>query len=238
MNPTTDWNGGLLAQALSEQPALTLTFYSFGILLRKATEQGMVEYPVAAEQVAQALSARLRFTTGLLTDDVLLVASEGVKQTIIGYRKPQKTGIFLEGSSEALRVPLPGMVILRTTRGSAPEYQVFAVKTRPTALETPLYHVPLPNVFTHGAVCWGTVRLPAGGSAALAEDWNTLLGTSFGNHAVGGKSKRYPQDVRRLLLELAADNKRVYPKSDLLPIGKTLGQVLGKEVTGDAAEDI
>jgi hypothetical protein len=31
---------------------------------------------------------------------------------------------------------------------------------------------------------------------SLADDWKMLLGSSFGDHAVGGKSKRQLHDIR------------------------------------------
>ena len=63
--------------------------------------------------------------------------------------------------------------------------------------------------------------------ATLADDWTMLLGSSFGDHAVGGKSKREPRDIRKLLIDLEAKKARAYPKRDLIPVKKTLAQILG-----------
>ena len=83
-----------------------------------------------------------------------------------------------------------------TADDKAPVYGVYAVKRRPETLDISLFHAPLPNVFGSGAICWGTVQRvtdTALRGASLAEDWTMLLGSSFGDHAVGGKSKREPQ---------------------------------------------
>jgi hypothetical protein len=63
--------------------------------------------------------------------------------------------------------------------------------------------------------------------ASLAEDWGQLLGSSFGNHAVSGKSRSHRDDIRQMLIELEAKKSKRYPTSDLIPAGKTLAQVLG-----------
>ena len=193
----------------------------------------MTEYPVDPQQIALALAAKVTFDTGLLSADTLLVRQDGVKRLVVEFRRQQKTGIFIEGSDAPVRVPLPPLLLIRTTtENKNPQYQVYAVKERPTALGAPLFHAPLPNVFSSGSICWGNVRRvedTALQSSSLAADWSTLLGSPFGDHAVSGKSKSHPHDIRQKLLELESRKARVYPKSDLIPVKRTLAQVLGDE---------
>ncbi|HUN10452.1 MAG TPA: hypothetical protein PLQ56_27880 [Aggregatilineales bacterium] len=229
----TDYAGKALAAALTEQPSLILSVYSYGIMLRKQEGTLVTEYPIDPAQLALALAAKVTFDTGLLGGNTLLVRQDGVKKTVVEYRPPQKTGIFLDGSEAALRVPLPGLVLIRvTTEDKAPQYGVYAVKRRPENLDIPLFHAPIPNVFGSGGICWGTV--PRVEDAALcrislAADFMMLLGSAFGDHAVGGKSKCQPQDIRKLLIELEGKKATRYPTGDLIPVKKTLGQVLGDE---------
>lgn len=210
-----------------------MSFYSFGLMLRKVEGERITEYPVDPAQIASALAAKITFDTGLLDGNTLLVRQDGVKKTVAGYRPPQKTGLFFEGAEAALRIPLPGLIMIRTTvTGRAPHYEVYAVKKRPDSADTPLFHAPLPNVFNSGAICWGTVpRLSetALASTSLSNDWTMLLGSAFGDHAVSGKSKHEPHDIRKPLIALEAKKARVYPKGDLIPTRKTLAQVLGAE---------
>src|SRR5690606_28322681 len=116
-----------------------------------------------------------------------------------GYRKPQKTGLYLEGSETPLRVPLPGLILIRATKEQRhPNYHLFAVKRRPHSLDVALLHAPLPNIYGSGNICWGTVQTvtqTALTGASLAEDWQQLLGSPFGNHSVHGKSNAYRQDI-------------------------------------------
>jgi hypothetical protein len=64
---------------------------------------------------------------------------------------------------------------------------------------------------------------------SLAPDWDMLLGSPFGDHACSAKSRSHPQDIRQKLIDLERRKARVYPKSDLIPVKRTLAQVLGDE---------
>ena len=193
----------------------------------------ITEFPVDPAQVALALAAKVTFDTGLLSGNTLLVRQDSVKKLVVEYRPPAKTGLFIDGSETALRVPLPGLVLIRAASDDkTPQYAVYAVKRRPEKLDIPLFHAPLPNVFNSGSICWGTVPRVEDAAlrgSSLANDWTMLLGSAFGDHAVGGKSKRHPQDIRRLLIELEGKKATRYPTGDLVPVKKTLGQVVGDE---------
>lgn len=226
-----DWHGRTLQAALNEQPSLSLDFYSYGVLLRKREGDAVTEYAVDPAQVALALAAKVTFDTGLISGDTLLVRQEGVKKIVVEFRKAQKTGVYLDGSETALRIPLPPLLMIRVTHEDrSPSYAVYAVKRRPTALNVELFHAPLPNVFHSGSICWGSVQRVSDTAligAALAEDWSMLLGSPFGDHACSGKSKSHPRDIRQKLIELEQKSSRRYPVSDLIPAKKTLAQVLG-----------
>ncbi|MBE7514659.1 MAG: hypothetical protein HS103_17825 [Anaerolineales bacterium] len=131
MIPASDWNVRLLSRAVIEQPSLILSFYSFGVMLHKRDGDRITEHPVDPAQVALALSAKVRFNTGLLSDNTLLVRQEGVKKIVVEYRPPQKTGLYLDGSETALRMSLPGFRV--TAEDKNPQYGVYAVKKRPVS---------------------------------------------------------------------------------------------------------
>jgi hypothetical protein len=209
-----------------------LNFYSYGILMRRRLETGgESEYAVSAEQLATALSAKVRFETGLLSGNTLYLATEGIQKIVAEYRKPQKTALFLDGSETPVRVPLPGLVMLRvTTANDNPRYGVYAVKHRPTTLTAPLFLAPLPNMDSR-SVCWGSVKKisPDGlASTTLAEDWTSLLGSVFTNHGVNNKSKSHANDIRRKLLEVEKAGSRRYPTGDLVQLDFTLSDILKK----------
>ncbi|MEQ8673783.1 MAG: hypothetical protein RLP44_29870 [Aggregatilineales bacterium] len=227
----SNWQGHTLQTALNEQPSLSLDFYSYGVMLRKREGEMLTEFAVDPAQVAVALAAKVTFDTGLLSGNTVLVRQEGVKKTVVEYRKAQKTGIFLDGSETALRVPLPPLVMIRTTtEDRSPNYAVYAIKRKPASMDVALFNAPLPNLFNSGGICWGSVQRVtdmALSGASLAQDWAMLLGSSFGDHAVHNKSRSHPQDIRQKLIALEQNGTRRYPTSDLVAANKTLTQVLG-----------
>lgn len=222
-----------IATALQTSPILTLSFYPFGVILRRQTEEGgITEYPVDPAQIATLLAAKTTFDTGLLNPHTLVVRAEGAKRLVAEYRPPQKTAIFVDGSDALFRVPLPGLVLIRfTVGGDNPHYALFAVKDRPTSLDTPLFVPPLTNIYPDGGVCWGNVSKVSETALAgsdLSEDWGLFLGSTFTAHSVQGKSRSEPQDIRKKLAALDARKARVYPKRDLVPYKARFGEVLHK----------
>jgi hypothetical protein len=78
----SDLTGRALTAALTEPPSLVLSFYSYGVMLRKQEGELTQEYPVDPAQIALALAAKVTFDTGLLGGSTLLVRQDGVKKTI------------------------------------------------------------------------------------------------------------------------------------------------------------
>ena len=224
-------DGMTYALALQEKPSLQLSFFSYGATLRKSVDGAVSEYPVNPALVAQALIGEITFSSGFIPNNVIYHAQKGVKKTVVSFRKRQRTGIWLEGREEALRVPLPDMILIKTTRGGLnPDYKAFATYGKPQNLNVALYNLPLPNIYTGGGICWGSVSRPNNDSLDLSEDWASLLGSAFGNHSCGNKCKSYPDDIRKFLIELHNNPKRrVYPKRELIPAKTTLTNILGIE---------
>lgn len=231
-SPSVSSGVQMLAQIAnaSQSPSLTLEFYAHGVIMRTAT----TAYPVDPDRIAKVLSGSIHetFSTGLLDENTLFVWQRGDKKIIISWRKPQMTGLWLEGSEDAIRIPLPGMVMKREyTRGGSVSYSFWAAKRRPSA-KTPLYHCPLPNVH-HSGSCWGSVSRPPEAvleSSNTDLDWQNWLGSPFGNHSVSGKSKAYQDDIRQLMLVLHKDKVKRYPVSDLIPSKIMLGDIV-KRIT-------
>jgi PRTRC genetic system protein B len=221
-----------LAEVLAEAPQLVLSFYSYGVLLRKQTEHGQTEYPVNPAQLAEALAARVRFSSGLLNKNTLLIQQEGVKKLIIEYRPARMSGLWIEGLDEAVRVPLPPLLLIALYSGGW-RFHTYAVKRRPTTLDELLYHAPLPNVFNEGHICWGSLRLPEVANNDLKPIWTAFLGSSFGNHSVSDKSRAHPNDVRHQLLALHQRQAKRYPLGDLVAHKVTLARLLAEKGWND-----
>jgi len=204
----------------------------YGIVLRSNNAQGTIEKLVSPEGLAQMLSglAKPSWNTGLLTPNTLWMGDLNGKRVVVEYRKPQVTGIWLDGSETPLRVALPGLVMLREVKvDTNASYRLWAVKRRPRNLKAKLYNAPLPNVGGSGA-CWGTVTVDKRDPVSLAADWKAFLGSRFGDHSCNGKSKMEKNDIRKRLIQIDGMNEDSYPLGDLVDSGQTLEKAL-KEVT-------
>ncbi len=227
----------LLASALRIAPSVTLSFYPFGVILRRQTPDGAwTEYPVNPSQIAQALAEKAQFDTGILSGNTICVKVEGVQRLVAAYRPPQRTALMIEGSAEPFRVPMPGLIMIRLlSGGTSANYWVFAVKKRTLTADTALFHAPVPNVYGEGSVCWGSVpRVSSTAMAAndLVEDWALFFGSVFTPHSANGKSKSEPNDIRRKLAGLDAAKAARYPIFDLMPHNAKLGEMLNKCIGG------
>lgn len=181
-------------------------------------------YPVSPDDIVKALVKNLpeqEFSTGLLPSDIVYVWQKGQKRIVVSYRKPQITGIWLEGSEDALHVPLPGLLMARSwseAQYSKPHYYVAATLRKPQ-MGSKLFNAPLPNAGNASSICWGTVDTPSGSvlkTCDMTQDWTFFLGSRFGSHSVSRKSKSQPEDIRKLLIKLDESKSRTFPKDEMV----------------------
>jgi PRTRC genetic system protein B len=115
-----------------------------------------------------------------------------------------------------LKIPFPSMVFM----GLEKNYWVWALKSKAIDPNAPAFHVPLPNVYNSGQICWGTNEPPTTDFKGIEIAWNLFISSVFTNHLTAGKSKSRPSDIRQQLVNLhQKDNRSSYPISDLMPIG-------------------
>lgn len=224
--------GAALRTALAEEPQMILAFYTFGVTMRRRDRDtgAVTEYAVSPDSLAAALATTITLDTGMLAPSTLRVIARGPMRVVIEYREAQRTALWLEGSDNPVRIPLPGLILIRVTReDDQPQYRIYACPKRPMTDQARLFHAPLPNTSPIG-ICWGTVERVSAEALvgnSLAEDWAQLLGSRFGSHAASGKSKSFPTDIRQMYLSLEKRKARVYPARDLIPTGHSLSDVLG-----------
>jgi hypothetical protein len=209
-------------------------------LFRAVGEQGQV-----IEQFRSAAAVREAFTgipvdTGWLAPNlhcggvVRWGVFRGVEWAVM-YLPPAVHNLELtehDGTPEEVtsrvNAPLPGMVWC----GFGTQYFAFAVKTPHLDPGQELYRAPLPNVMQDGSVCWGLSKQPQATGKGIGEAWALFAyRTTFNNHVVNAKSKREPDDCRRLLRALAASGE-AYPADDLRRQDAEHGTTLNKAIEG------
>ncbi|KQR25524.1 PRTRC system protein B [Deinococcus sp. Leaf326] len=127
------------------------------------------------------------------------------------------------GTLTGLLIPLPGLVFVATPG----TLRVYACQgeERPT-LESPLFHAPLWNTFGSGQVCRGTTQYPEACTPATQSDWEQAFFHSEFTHP--SRTDRFMawehsyEELLRTALAVGA-----FPQEVLLPVDKTLGEVLG-----------
>lgn len=217
----------------------TLSFTRTGIqLMRRYCDGEVIEYAIDPKALTDLFSVQEppppppTNNTDILLPSTVCIVMRGDSKTIVDYRAPQLTGIWFMGNPTPLRIPLPGLLLIKTTDGdnSRTKYLMFAVKERPTSMDCDLYETPLVHTYQSGGICWGNVTIaPETSPNSLANAWAAFLGTPFSNHNVGRKSRRkkYANDIRALLIDLDKRKARRYPVNDLVRVN-TLKDVLTK----------
>lgn len=133
---------------------------------------------------------------------------------IVQYYPPQQYQILCE--SNQWQIPLPAFVFV----GYRTRYWIWASKTKQFDPNAALYVAPLPNVYGDGAICFGELHPPDCSPSQIGVAWKIFWQSNFSNHLIHGKSKRYPQDVLKQLMQVR--NKRIYPSKDLVIFNKSL----------------
>lgn len=131
----------------------------------------------------------------------------------------------------SIRISWPPLIYVWTGSNSL---SVFAYNGRSVTPDTKLYHAPLFNIGGGGDVCIGNADMPTSFVPNRA-NWKLIRGvmrdTSFSHvnhdHTIkSDKSVRTP-DLVRFWDKQAKTGQRISLKKHLVPMGKTLAQVIG-----------
>jgi hypothetical protein len=111
-------------------------------------------------------------------------------------------------------------------------YYLWAFKDAELKGDTPLFAAPLPNIDANGAICFGSNVVAKASVKTIPEAWRLFLASPFTNHSVNGKSREYPDDIRKQLMRLAEHHRRRYPLDDLVSLNRTANTVIEEMVNG------
>ena len=113
-----------------------------------------------------------------------------------------------------LKAPLPKAVVVHCQS----QLWLYAYRGK-LALDSILYHFPLPNISDTGKVCWGNVSIR---SDAPEKTWQSFIESEFNLDYSNNKSKAYPRSVVAQLQAISQSLNTVYPEADLVPTRWTL----------------
>lgn len=196
-----------------------LTIYPEATLLEKVLEDGSrITHPISPADLAGQLN-RIPLSTGLLPHNTLFWGQQGGQERIALYVPPRQWQPI--AYDRCYRLPLPGMVFL----GQGQQYTVFAVKQKPKTPETPLYHLPTPNVEENGRICLGQAPFPIAGRTTIYNALKLFMeGSQFNHDNSRQRCVSFPDNSLALWAKL--DGQKRFPLDELVPARKQLKKLL------------
>lgn len=174
---------------------------------------------LSSDQVARAFR-HVHADTGWLGRRVLRYREAPEGNAIISYEPPSVRNIYVAlpgGELERLAVPLPTLILL----GKAREYYLWATSATSISPKTRLAVAPLPNIGS-GKICFGKNEVPETHPSTLSSVWKLIFETPFNGDHSGNRCQTEPDDVRNLLIKLAADKVRKFPSTQLITSSTTI----------------
>ena len=180
--------------------------------------------------ICTSLLASTRFRSGVLPDNILNV---GLEHVVWWQRPGRRTYFFNCSAAPSERISIGQRAGSALTPGI-----VFAVRDktlwayalkgdeRPDA-QTPLYHLPVMNVWKDGRVCCGSTPLPDSTVAESVKAWEDAFWRSAFTHPNHDKPVNYQGGIHQFSIDLLDGKFRKFPQRVLRPIkGLALGNLI------------
>ena len=110
-----------------------------------------------------------------------------------------------------LTLRLPPLVMI----GIGSTYHLWALSEPEANARTLLYYAPFPNVYGNAHICFGSNAVASVEQDGMRQALKLFCEAPFGQTSIQNKSKRHPQDVRRMIKEIS-DSGEAYPTDDLV----------------------
>ena len=208
----TQWSLPGPADAPRDDLQMQMEVYRETILLRGFDGDSTWVRTVSADEIANALTQHLGFSSGLLPQESLWWNQGETGHSVALWRPPQVWPVALQREAfkppARLRLPMPGLVFV-CSPGRAP--WVYAALKRPSDPEQQLFRAPAFNVFNDGRVCPGSHRFPEE-VGLIPESFFRSFFSLTGDSR--DRSKKHPDNLQDLWEEL--DGKTEYPVEDLV----------------------
>ncbi len=210
---TTQWSLPGPADAPRDHLQMQMEIYKETILLRGFENDSTWVKTVSADEIANALTRRLGFSSGLLPQEAVWWNQGETGQVVALWRPSHVWSVALVREAfkppARLRLPMPGLVFV-CSPGRPP--WVYAATSRPTDTEQQLFRAPAFNVFGDGRVCPGSHRFPEEVGLipeSFFQSYFSLTGDTR------NRSKKHPDNLQALWEEI--NGKTEYPMEDLVP---------------------
>lgn len=158
----------------------------------------------------QAAVTGSEFDSGWISHEMLRFGNSPAGRWEVTAHAARVVSLSLD--DETITIPVPKTIMI--CHGTL--VRVFAVADEEVTPETKMYIFPLPHVGEDGSICWGSVTRKD--QMAPGELLNLFLASGFSAHSVGGKSRKYPDDIRRMLRALSEKHATKYPVGDLMQL--------------------
>ena len=209
----TQWSLPGPADAPRDDLQMQMEVYRETILLRGFDGDSTWVRTVSADEIANALTRHMGFSSGLLPQDSVWWNQGETGHSVALWRPPQVWAVALQREAfkppARLRLPMPGLVFV-CSPGRAP--WVYAALKRPSDPEQQLFRAPAFNVFNDGRVCPGSHRFPEE-VGLIPESFFRSFFSLTGDSR--DRSKKHPDNLQALWEEI--DGKTEYPVEDLVP---------------------
>ena len=183
-------------------------------------QEGMTSIKaLSSDQVAKAFRG-VATDTGWLGRRVLRYREAPEGNAIISYEPAAIHVIHVAvpgGNVERIAVPLPTLILL----GIGKDYYLWATSAKSISAKTRLAVAPLPNIGS-GKICFGKNEVPETHPSTLSDVWKLIFETPFNGDHSGNRCETEPDDVRNLLIKLAADKVTKFPALQLLTSSTTV----------------
>ena len=222
-----------LSPMSADETAALLFICGDQYLFRYRTKEGSIAYKFVSSAAVRAAFAEETIDTNWLPINVRRWGIGKRGEWIIITYPPQKHRFsFVSADDErkamTLEVPMPALAFF----GYDQRYSVWAFKDAELKGDTNLFAAPLPNVDSNGTICFGSNLVPKASAKSIEDAWRIFLASPFTNHSVNGKSRKYPDDVRKQLTQLAEHRRRRYPIDDLVSLNRTANMVIDWTLRG------
>ncbi len=199
--------------ASADIPAQLLFLPGQYLLVTRVSEA--VTYKFLSPSAVTAAFSNEPIDSGWLPASIVRWGCSEQGEWMVQFYSPARYSLILsrEGvETVVITSPMPAFVFF----GRGNNYWLWALKDKQFNSQCQVYHAPLPNVMSTGAICFGDNSPPPCSPQGISEAWKLFWNSVFTDHVVDNKSKFYPKDVRHHLWLLHERKTKQYPTKDLI----------------------